>query len=192
MRSATGKLLSKAIAGILIILVLVLLDQLSKQAAVEYLKNSPDLILIPGVLQLHYLENTGAAFSLLEGKMTLFYITTPILAALLAYLYLRTPARKRYLPLLIVYLFLIAGALGNLIDRILYQYVIDFIYFSLINFPVFNVADIYVTCSTVVLFLLILFYFQDMDELTDLYLPGRGRREEKSNKDGNGMTDNEC
>ncbi len=181
MRSATGKLLSKAIAGILIVLVLVLLDQLSKQTAVEYLKNSPDLILIPGVLQLHYLENTGAAFSLLEGKMTLFYITTPILAVLLAYLYLRTPARRRYLPLLIVYLFLIAGALGNLIDRVLYQYVIDFIYFSLINFPVFNVADIYVTCSIVILFLLILFYFQDMDELTDLYLPGRGRKEERKN-----------
>ena len=111
--------------------------------------------------------------------MTLFYITTPILTLLLAYLYLRTPVRKRYLPLLAVYLFLVAGALGNLIDRILYRYVIDFIYFSLIDFPVFNVADIYVTCSIVVLFLLILFYFKDMDELTDLYRPGRRAREEE-------------
>lgn len=179
MKSAAGKRFFKIILGLLIVLVLVLSDQISKQAAVEHLKNSADLILIPGVLQLHYLENTGAAFSLLEGNMTLFYITTPILTLLLAYLYLRTPVRKRYLPLLAVYLFLVAGALGNLIDRILYWYVIDFIYFSLIDFPVFNVADIYVTCSIVVLFLLILFYFKDMDELTDLYRPGRRAREEE-------------
>ena len=63
----------------------------------------------------------------------------------------------------IVLIFLIAGAIGNFIDRVLYQYVIDFIYVSLINFPVFNVADIYVTCSVVVLFLLILFVYSDED-----------------------------
>lgn len=73
MKSAAGKRFFKIILGLLIVLVLVLSGQISKQAAVEHLKNSADLILIPGVLQLHYLENTGAAFSLLEGNMTLFY-----------------------------------------------------------------------------------------------------------------------
>lgn len=163
MKSAAGKRFFKIILGLLIVLVLVLSDQISKQAAVEHLKNSADLILIPGVLQFHYLENTGAAFSLLEGNMTLFYITTPILTLLLAYLYLRTPVRKRYLPLLAVYLFLIAGALGNLIDRILYRYVIDFIYFSLIDFPVFNLADVYVVVSGIFLILFVCTKYRDDD-----------------------------
>ncbi len=60
--------------------------------------------------------------------------------------------------------FLFAGALGNYIDRILNHYVIDFVYFSLINFPVFNVADIYVTCTVILLFVLLLFYYKE-DEL---------------------------
>ena len=167
------------ILSLILILLFVAGDQAVKYLAVTYLQPDGPMTVIPGLLEFRYVENTGAAFSLLEGNMTLFYITTPILTLLLAYLYLRTPVRKRYLPLLAVYLFLIAGALGNLNDRILYRYVIDFIYFSLIDFPVFNVADIYVTCSIVVLFLLILFYFKDMDELTDLYRPGRRAREEE-------------
>ena len=67
----------------------------------------------------------------------------------------------------LILIFLIAGAIGNFIDRILYHYVIDFIYFSLINFPVFNVADIYVTCSVFVLFILILFVYSE-DELSTI------------------------
>ena len=59
--------------------VLLWLDQWTKQLAVTHLMNQSDVFLIPGVLQLHYLENTGAAFSLLENKMWLFYIFTPIL-----------------------------------------------------------------------------------------------------------------
>ena len=98
-----------------------------------------------------------------------FYITTPILLVILFYLYFKTPVQKKHFALRMVYLFLIAGAIGNLIDRILYQYVVDFIYFSLIDFPVFNVADIYVTCSVLVLCYLILIYYKDPDELGELY-----------------------
>ena len=56
---------------------------------------------------------------------------------------------------------LFVGAVGNLIDRVWHHYVVDFIYFSLINFPVFNVADIYVTCGVICLFILILFVYSD-------------------------------
>ena len=161
------------ITSLILLILFIALDQLTKQFAVHVLKGSGDIILIPGVLQLHYLENTGAAFSLLEGHLSVFYITTPLLLILLVYLLLRTPCKRPYLSLRIVYLFLIAGALGNFIDRLAYHYVIDFIYFSLIDFPVFNVADIYVTCSVAVLFYLILFRFKDLDELWELYLPGQ-------------------
>ena len=73
------------------------------------------------------------------------------------------PQNKKYTALNYIIVFLIAGAIGNYIDRIANNYVVDFIYFSLINFPVFNVADCYVTVSVILLFILILFYYKDDD-----------------------------
>ena len=67
------------------------------------------------------------------------------------------------MPLRLCLVFLSAGALGNMIDRILHRFVIDFIYFKIINFPIFNVADIYVTVSIAVLVVLILFYYKDQE-----------------------------
>lgn len=146
-----------------LILVLIGLDQLSKYLAVENLMNKPDVIIIPKVLQLHYLENTGAAFSLLEGKQLVFAIITPILLIGLAYILIKMPQAKKYTTLDYIIVFLIAGAIGNYIDRIINNYVVDFIYFSLINFPVFNVADCYVTVAVIVLLAVILWYYKDED-----------------------------
>ena len=146
-----------------LILISIILDQYTKYLAINHLMNKDDIILIPGVLQLHYLENTGAAFSLLEGKQVLFAIITPVLLILLAYVLIRMPQNKKYTLLNYIIIFVIAGAIGNYIDRVSNNYVVDFIYFSLINFPVFNVADIYVTCSVIALFLVIIFYYKDED-----------------------------
>ncbi|MDD6193637.1 MAG: signal peptidase II [Lachnospiraceae bacterium] len=147
--------------GFIFTCVLVFLDQWSKQLAYVRLAGGRDFVIIPGALELHYLENTGAAFSLLENKMFVFYILTPLLCALMVFLYARLPMDKKFTSLRWVLIFLTAGAIGNFIDRIQYQYVIDFIYVSLIHFPVFNVADIYVTCSVAVLFILILFVYSE-------------------------------
>ena len=155
--------ITSIIYGFALILISVFLDQYTKYLAVNHLMNKDDIILIPGVLQLHYLENTGAAFSLLEGKQVLFAIITPILLILLSYVLIRMPQNKKYTLLNYIIIFVIAGAIGNYIDRVTNNYVVDFIYFSLINFPVFNVADIYVTCSVIALFLVILFYYKDED-----------------------------
>ena len=146
-----------------LIIVLALVDQYTKLLAIKHLKDSADFILIPGVLQLHYLENTGAAFSILEGKQLFFAILTPIMLVALVVLLFKMPEKKKYLCLDYIIIFLIAGAIGNYIDRISNNYVVDFIYFSLINFPVFNVADIYVTCAVFVLLIVILFYYKDED-----------------------------
>ena len=73
------------------------------------------------------------------------------------------PATKHYTPLRIVAVFVAAGAIGNMIDRLKNGFVVDFFYFSLIDFPIFNVADIYVTVSMAVLFLLILTLYKDDD-----------------------------
>lgn len=149
--------------SLVLIVVLIALDQFTKVLAVNHLMNKDDFILIPGVLQFHYLENTGAAFSILEGKQSLFAITTPFLLLVLVYLLFRMPRAKKFVALDYVIVFLIAGAIGNYIDRITNNYVVDFIFFSLINFPVFNVADCYVTVAVIVLFLLIILYYKDED-----------------------------
>ncbi|MBQ1917173.1 MAG: signal peptidase II [Lachnospiraceae bacterium] len=141
--------------------VLVIFDQITKLIARTTL-SAGDIYIIPGVLQLHLLYNTGAAFSILTGKTIVFYVLTPVIAAvIIIYFFIRLPFEKKYLPMAFVLTSLVAGAAGNYIDRLVFSKVTDFIYFSIINFPVFNVADIYVTISVIVLLVLILFYYKD-------------------------------
>lgn len=139
------------------------LDQWSKHLAVVYLKDKNSLDLIPGVFQLTYLENRGAAFGILQGKQWFFYISTIAIMAVIIWLYIKIPATKRYMPIRICSVLIVSGAIGNFIDRIRLNYVIDFFYFKWIDFPVFNVADIFVTVSTILLLLLILFYYKEED-----------------------------
>lgn len=75
----------------------------------------------------------------------------------------KIPEEKHFVPLKACLYFVGAGAVGNMIDRVFRKYVVDFIYFSLINFPVFNVADIYVTVAAFMLVVLILFFYQEED-----------------------------
>ncbi len=151
-----------AAAGFLVWILLVALDLWSKSAAEIRLQNGR-IPVIPGVLEFYYLQNTGAAFSLLENAQWLFILIAGIVVLLIGWFLTRVPRSRRYLPLTSSLILISAGAAGNLIDRVRLGYVRDFIYFSLINFPVFNVADIYVTVSTVLLVLLILFYYKEED-----------------------------
>lgn len=144
--------------------VLIVLDQWTKSLAVSHLEGKPAWSLIPGVFEFSYTVNYGAAFGILQNRQLLFYITTPLILAAVFYLYLQVPAGKRYLPMKWVGVLLFSGAAGNLIDRAARGYVVDFFYFKLINFPVFNVADCYVTVATAALFVLILFVYKE-DEL---------------------------
>ncbi|MBQ6733323.1 MAG: signal peptidase II [Lachnospiraceae bacterium] len=142
---------------------LVLLDQYTKHLAVLHLKEQPDVILIRGVVQLSYVENRGAAFGSMQNMQVLLIGLPVIVLCGIVYALWKMPPTRKYLPMFLVLLVLASGAMGNLIDRIMHAYVVDFIYFSLIDFPVFNVADIYVTCSAAVLILLMLFYYKDED-----------------------------
>jgi len=151
------------IIAIISVVILIGLDQWTKQLAVEHLAGQPDIPLIKDVLVFHYLENFGAAFGLFKNKGWLFIVITIMFLLFATYLFVKMPKSKRYLPLHIIMIFLLAGAIGNLIDRVSHSYVIDFIYFVPINFPVFNIADIYVTVSMAILILLIIFYYKDED-----------------------------
>ena len=142
---------------------LILLDLQTKAAAVRALQGKPPIILVNGVLELLYVQNTGAAFSLLENAQWLFILIAVAAVLLISVFLIRLPKTKRYQPLHILLTFISAGAVGNLIDRIQLGYVRDFIYFSIIDFPVFNVADIYVTVSTALLVILLLFYYREED-----------------------------
>lgn len=157
----------RAIAGIVITLFLIILDQATKSLAIIYLKDGPAFELIPDVFELYYLENQGAAFSILWGQKTFFVISTVILFIIMFYLYLRMPENKRYLWAKIVFILLMAGAVGNLIDRCTRNYVVDFFYFKLINFAVFNVADIYITVGAFLFVLTFCFYYkeEEMEEI---------------------------
>lgn len=150
--------------AIVLLFALDIFDRLTKALAQKILMGQDDAILIPGVLQLHYLENRGAAFSMLQGQQWFFYVITVAFSAVIIYFLHRIALTKRQFPLYVTLVFLLAGALGNFYDRLFQGYVIDFIYFSLIDFPVFNVADIYVTLSVIVLIVLVLFVYKG-DEL---------------------------
>ena len=149
------------LTGGIVIFLLTLLDQGSKLLAVTYLKNKDDIILLPGVLQLKYLENRGMAFGMFEGKIPVFVILCFVFLGVFIYVYRRIPKTSYYLPLTVTSLFMVSGAVGNCIDRVFRGYVVDFVYFSLINFPVFNVADIFVVCSGISLVLLVCFKYKD-------------------------------
>ena len=143
--------------------VLIIFDRLTKYAAVVKLKGNPPFILIKNVLELHYLENQGAAFGLLKNKQVFFTIITLIFIAASIYIIVKIPKNRYYLPCMLTVSVLFSGALGNFIDRLANKYVVDFIYFSIIDFPVFNVADIYVTLSVIAFIVMLLFKYKDKD-----------------------------
>lgn len=147
------------------IVLLIVLDRCSKLWAVSALKDTEGIDLIKGVLKFFYLPNgnTGAAFGIFEGQLLLLIIVTLLVVFLLFYCIVRIPFETKYIPMHITFIFIIAGGIGNLIDRIFNQYVIDFIYFYLINFPIFNVADCFVTVATILLALMLLFYYDEND-----------------------------
>lgn len=153
----------RLVNGLVLILILTIFDRLSKIWAAKTLSQGFDIVLIPRVLELHYIENTGAAFSIMTGKILFFLIITVVMCVFIVYVMLKTPAEKRFDPFFYCLVFLLSGALGNFYDRLFYHYVVDFIYFVLIDFPVFNVADIYVTVSMALIIVLILFYYNDED-----------------------------
>ena len=141
----------------IIMAVLIFIDQYTKYMAVVRLKNKPAFSIINGVLEFNYLENTGAAFGMLQNQRIFFIFVEVIVLSVIAYILYKTPNRKKYNLMHILLTLIAAGAIGNMIDRVRLNYVVDFIYIVLINFPIFNMADIYVTVATAILILALLF-----------------------------------
>ncbi len=162
-KSAKATVIPSVFLGIVCFILLTLFDQLTKRWAVLLLDGKDPIIVIKNVFQFYYLENRGAALGLLQGRRTVFIIITFVVLAVVAVLYVRIPYERKYRILRVLMVFIAAGAVGNFIDRISQGYVVDFLYFDIIDFPVFNVADCYVTISVIVLILVLIFKYKDED-----------------------------
>ena len=148
---------------VLLLAFLVAIDQLTKYAAVQNLKGKPAIPLIDGILELNYLENRGAAFGLLQNQKNFFVVVAIVFLVVIFYVLVKAPKEKKYDKLNLLLMIIASGAVGNLIDRLRADYVVDFIYIVLIDFPIFNVADMYVTFSAALLVIQVLFVYGDND-----------------------------
>ena len=154
---------SLLVTDFMLFVILVIADQLTKHLAVVRLKNQAAYNLINGILEFNYLENRGAAFGVLQNQKYFFVFVALIFIGVIVFVLIKVPTQKKYYSLNILLVMIAAGAVGIMIDRVRYDYVVDFIYLVCIQFPIFNVADIYVTTATVILVFQILFVYKTND-----------------------------
>ena len=141
-----------------------MIDQISKFWIVKNMVPYKDeKKVIDGVFSLRYIKNSGAAWGSFSGKTILLLVISIILIIALLYVYKNIIFEKKYIELKICILFILGGAIGNMIDRIRLGFVIDFIEAKFINFPIFNFADICVTVCMFVVLALFLFKYKDED-----------------------------
>lgn len=151
------------IVDLVMMVFLTFLDQLTKYLAVRCLKGQPSVPILKDILVLQYLENKGAAFGMLQNQKIFFIFIEVLVLFVIAFVLFRMPSDKKYTLMHVLLVFVAGGAVGNMIDRVVQDYVVDFIYFELIDFPIFNVADIYVTFATAVFVVAVLFYYKEED-----------------------------
>lgn len=141
---------------IIYMILFVLIDRFTKYLAVKYLMPIGSAKVLDGIFNLTYVENTGIAFGLLKGMNYIVVPVSLVIVGVCAYLLFRTVRQgKKLMPLALN--LIISGAVGNIIDKLSYGFVVDFLEFGFIDFPVFNVADVFVCIGAVLLALIILF-----------------------------------
>jgi len=151
------------IVDVVIFVLALVSDRVTKHLALTKLKGHPAVSAISGILEFRYIENSGAAFGLLKGQNSFFVLVAIIVFLASLYVIVRTPARKKYIMAHILLSMIVSGAIGNMTDRLMQGYVTDFIYFSFIHFPIFNLADVFVSVASFLLVILLLFYYKEDD-----------------------------
>lgn len=154
--------MKKYLFGITGFIMLFAADRITKIMALN-LKGTEGIPVIKGVFRLFYLENYGAAFGVMQGRRFLLLFITIIILATVVAAFIKIPFTKRYLPMDIILMLLLSGSAGNMYDRIKDGYVTDFLYFELIDFPVFNIADCYVVIAAFAAMFYVMFYYKDED-----------------------------
>ena len=144
---------------IVLIALIIIIDQLTKHLAIKYLKGQSPVVLIKNFLSLHYTENAGAAFGILQEKRMLFVIITTIFLLVISF-YIIKYFNELSLISKIGASVLLGGAIGNYIDRVRHGFVVDFISVKITktyDFPVFNIADMAIVLGTLVIVYVVLF-----------------------------------
>lgn len=154
----------KILLHLVIVAVAVAIDQFSKYLILTRLTNGREIVIWDGVFKLVSSRNTGAVWGIMSSKTDMLVIVSLLILALVIWFYIKLPWDKpRLRPLRLICVFVTAGAIGNMIDRIRLHYVVDFLYFELIDFPVFNIADCYITVSMFLILFLFIFYYKEDD-----------------------------
>lgn len=170
----------KILFEIIIFVLLILFDQITKYFAVLKLGADGKYDVIPGFISFEMLlnGNTGGAWGIFSGKMIFFYVIT-IVFAFVIFLFIFKSNKiqlaafkeaspnykiiKHFQTFEMILVCLLGGAFGNFIDRIRLHYVVDFLSFQFIDFPIFNVSDCIICISIVFMFICIIFVFKDKE-----------------------------
>ena len=149
--------------ALLCIALLIGIDQYTKHLAAAYLSNVRTIVFIEGVLDFSLVKNPGAAWGMLSGGRWFFVATTFVVLGYIFYYYPKMPKKRSGAWGKAGFVLLSAGAAGNLIDRLRNEggYVIDFLRVRFIDFPVFNMADIYVVTGACILVLTVVFFAKE-------------------------------
>ena len=165
---------------ILIIAGSVILDQATKMIVVNTMEYGQSIILIKNIFSFQYIHNYGAAWGMFSNHRWVFMLITSL--ALIAMPIILYRYRKLHFLFGLSLSLFIGGAIGNMIDRVFLGYVVDFLQFTFIDFPIFNVADICVVCGAVIMMVYVIFF--DKELLTDKKQPLKSEEEVKTTHDG--------
>ncbi|MBM6828897.1 signal peptidase II [Anaerotignum lactatifermentans] len=147
--------------AVIVAALLIGVDQLTKYLALTSLKPVGSITFLEGFMDFTFVENRGVAFGMFSGQKWFILLLTGIIVAVMVYYFIRLPHTREYRWVRSAMVLVLAGALGNMIDRIFRGYVVDFFEFTFFDWPVFNVADIYVVVGVILLAILILFVIKD-------------------------------
>ena len=155
------------IVPIILAVILFIIDQATKYSALTKLKPLGSVTFIDGFMDFTFVENRGAAFGILNGRVWLLLVIAAVICIVIIAAMLKMPNTKEYKWLKWSLMLILAGAIGNVADRLFRGYVVDFFEFTFIKWPVFNMADIYVVIGTIVMAVLVLFVIKDDKEEKD-------------------------
>jgi len=168
---------------LLSVLALIGIDQLTKWLAQLYLKGNPPFVLIDGVFELHYIDNPGAAFGIFKGHRIMLITVTVIALIVLALAFAKGYLGKSKIVVIGCTL-IFAGGIGNLIDRVFRHEVIDFFYFKLIDFAIFNMADSFVVVGASLMLIYFLFINREKLLLGEVDADGVQDTDRSARQDG--------